>query len=173
MRVLEQYLLSKVLFFLFYDMSFFPDLDRLFKNAENLDPDKIWILAIDEEIKQEIIRMNTKDQMFDKGVDSLNRSLGVYSKRSVEEFGKRAGRLQLFDEGTFYASFKVRVDRAGLTISADTLKTDDEGVTTDLAVRYGIDILGVTDSNQELLIRTFIERNYDRIIFNELMEGVG
>lgn len=154
-------------------MSFFPDLDRLFENAKNLDPDKIWVLAIDEELKQEIIRMNTQDQMFDKGVNSLNRSLGVYSKRSVEEFGKRPGRLQLFDKGTFYASFKVRVDRDGLSIVADTLKTDDDGVTTDLAVRYGIDILGVTDSNQELLIRTFLERNYDRIIFNELMKGVG
>jgi len=132
-------------------MSFFPVLDRLFENAKTIDADSVWVRAVDEEVKHEIIRLNTKDQMFDKGVDSLNRSLGVYSARSVNEFGKRAGRIQLFDTGIFYASFVIRVDLGGLTISADTTKTGEDGI-TDLAVRYGIDILGVTPSNTDLLI---------------------
>ena len=149
----------------------FPDLDRLFENAKNLNPDKIWLMAMDEEVKQEIIRLNTKDQLFDKGIDSLNRSLGVYSKRSIEEFGKRKGRLQLFDTGEFYNSFRILVDAGGLVILADTIKVGDDGV-DDLAVKYGIDILGLEDSNQELLIRTFIEPKYiDAVIF-ELMKGV-
>ena len=152
-------------------MSFFPQLDRLFENAKNLDSDKIWIMAIDEEVKQEIIRMNTKDQMFDKGIDSLNRSLGVYSKRSVAEFGKRPGRIQLFNTGEFYKSFRILVDASGIIIIADTIKVDEKGV-DDLAVKYGIDILGVEDSNQELLVRTFIEPKFIDATINQLMIGV-
>jgi hypothetical protein len=148
-------------------MSFFPVLDTLFENAKNLDADSIWVRAVDEEVKKEIIRLNTKDQMFDKGVNSLNRSLGVYSARSVNEFGKRPGRIQLFDTGLFYASFVIRVDRGGLTISANTQKED-----TDLAVRYGIDILGVTPSNTDLLIRTFLLPKYYGIILNDLFKGI-
>lgn len=152
-------------------MSFFPDLDRLFENAKNLDTDRVWVLAIDEEVKQEIIRLNTRDQMFDKGVDSLNRSLGVYSKRSVEEFGKRPGRIQLFDTGDFYASFSIIVDRGGITIRATTIKVGEGGV-EDLAVKYGIDILGLTPNSLDLLLRTFVVENYQEIILNELFKGV-
>jgi len=152
-------------------MSFFPVLDRLFENAKNLDADRVWVLAIDEEVKQEIIRLNTKDQLFDKGVDSLNRSLGVYSKTSVEKFGKRPGRIQLFDTGLFYASFSIRVDRGGITISANTIKTGEDG-TTDLAVRYGIDILGLTPNSLDLLLRTFVVENYQEILLDELFKGI-
>jgi hypothetical protein len=152
-------------------MSFFPDLDRLFENAKNLDAERVWVLAIDEEVKQEIIRLNTRDQMFDKGVDSLNRSLGVYSKSSVANFGKRPGRIQLFDSGEFYASFSIIVDRGGITISANTIKVDEKGV-DDLAVRYGIDILGLTPQSLDELLRKFVIENYQEIILNELFKGV-
>lgn len=148
-------------------MSFFPVLDKLFDNAKNIDADSVWVRAVDEEVKREIIRLNTKDQMFDKGVDSLNRSLGVYSPTSVSKYGKRKGRIQLFDTGVFFDSFVIRVDRGGLTISADTQKED-----TDLAVRYGIDILGVTPSNTDLLIRTFLLPKYHGIILNDLFKGI-
>ena len=148
-------------------MSFFPVLDRLFDNAKNINADSVWVRAIDEEVKREIIRLNTKDQMFDKGVDSLDRSLGVYSPTSVSKYGKRKGRIQLFDTGVFFDSFTIQVDRGGLTISADTQKED-----TDLAVRYGIDILGVTPSNTDLLIRTFVVPKYHGIILNDLFKGI-
>jgi len=149
----------------------FPVLTQLFNNAKNLNQDRIWILAMDEEVKQEIIRMNTKDQLFDKGVDSLNKSLGVYSQTSVNKYGKRPGRIQLYDTGEFYESFRVLVDESGLVILADALKVGDGGV-DDLAVKYGIDILGITDSNKELLLRTFIEPKYIDAIINDLMKGV-
>jgi len=151
-------------------MSLFPAIDKILDNAVNLNPEKVWVLTFDEEVKQEIIRLNTRDQMFDKGVDSLNRSLGVYSARSVQEFGKRKGRIQLFDEGSFYASFIVRVDRGGITISADTIKTGDDGVTTDLAVRYGIDILGLTDESQHTLIIKLLIDKYVKIVRDEILQ---
>ena len=149
----------------------FPELDKIFHNAKTLNEDTIWITAMDEEVKQEIIRLNTKDQLFDKGIDSLNRSLGVYSKTSVNKYGKRPGRIQLFDTGEFYKSFRVLIDKSGLVILANALKVGDGGV-DDLAVKYGIDIIGITDSNQEELIRTFIRPKYVHAIMKQLMRGI-
>ena len=149
----------------------FPILDKLFHNAKNLNQDTIWVMAIDEDVKREIIRLNTRDQLFDKGVDSLDRSLGVYSKTSVNKYGKRPGRIQLFDSGEFYKSFRVLVDADGLVIFANALKVGDNGV-DDLAVKYGIDIIGVTESNQEELIKKYVKPKYIDAVINQLMMGV-
>ena len=48
--------------------------------------------------------------------------------------------IDLFDTGDFYESFEVKVMSDGFLIEADTIKDGE-----DLRVRWGNDILGLTD----------------------------
>ena len=145
----------------------FPDLDKIFNNAKTLNERFELRFVIDEEVKQDIIKLNTKDQLFDKGIDSLDKTLGNYSQTSVNKYGKRPGHIQLFDEGDFYGSFVIHVTTDEIVIKADTIKED-----TDLSVRYGNDILGLTNDNLDFVIREYILENYQEYIMNALMEGV-
>lgn len=120
----------------------------------NIDEDTIWFNVIDRETQFEIIRLNTEDQLFDEGIRSDGSNLPDYSRRSVEEFGKPNGHIRLRDTGQFYQSFRVKVDKWGLFIAADDVKED-----TVLTEAYGIDILGLTEENTNILIK-MIKRKY-------------
>ena len=143
----------------------FPTLTKIFNNAKTLSERFELRFVIDEEVKQEIIKLNTKDQLFDKGIDSLDKTLGNYSQTSVNKYGKRPGHIQLFDEGDFYGSFVIHVTTDEIVIKADTIKED-----TDL-MKYG-EILGLTNENLDFVIREYILENYSEYIMNALMDGV-
>lgn len=105
-----------------------------------------------------IIELNTRKQLFDKGIDSRGRKLsdigGNYSGYTLqisEEKGrpKRGSDLiDLHDTGDFYNSFRVFLDgQSDFIITADTIKD-----TTDLLAEWGKDILGLTEESLELLV---------------------
>jgi hypothetical protein len=144
---------------------FFPVLDNIFENAKTLAERFELRFVIDEQVKQEIIRLNTEDQLRDKGIDSLNKTLGNYSRTSVNKFGKRPGHIQLLDTGEFYASFTIAVTNDQIIIVADTIKEE-----TDLSARYGIDILGLTEDNIDRIIREYILENYLEYVLNALFQ---
>ena len=144
------------MFFLFIDM-YFEGVLKMLDRATNIDATKAWFFVMDRESQFEIIRLNTEDQLLDEGVDSKDEPLfskrhnrGVYSYMT-EQFTqgrKKAGdHYTLRDTGEFYRSFIVRVDANGFTIVADTQKD-----TTDLSEEYGIDILGLTEENTQVLV---------------------
>ena len=64
--------------------------------------------------------------------------------------------------GEFYQSFVVKVDNSGIIINADTQKES-----TDLSVKYGIEILGLTEENigilRELILVNYREYLRDKI----------
>ena len=81
-----------------------------------------WIFAIDREVQDEIIRLNTEDQLYEEGIDSQGRSLGEYTPYTIEikkSKGQRVDHITLKDTGAFYASFKVRATKTDLIIEAD------------------------------------------------------
>jgi hypothetical protein len=80
-------------------------------------------------------------------------------------YGKSDGHIQLKETGAFYRSFVVKVDPLGISIIADTLK--GSGVDDDLAVRYGIDILGLTEENNNLIVKALTNK-YIQYIENEI-----
>lgn len=124
---------------------FFKEVDTLLDAAINLDEDRAWFFAVDNGVKEEIIQLNTIDQLFDRGVDSLNRSLGDYSPFTVEEKkrkGQKYTNITLKDDGDFYKSFKVEVTATEIRISANPIK-DDNNLFDD----FGSEIVGLTDQN--------------------------
>lgn len=107
------------------------------------------IVFNDVRIKNEIIRLNTREQLFQKGIYSDGNSLGEYSPFTVEvkkKKGQRHDHITLEDTGDFYGSFKVSADRISITIDANPIK-DDNNLFDD----FGEDILGLTDESRKKL----------------------
>jgi len=134
----------------------FGQIEDIIERASKLDENSAWFQVIDREMQWEIIRLNTIDQLEKEGLKSDGSYLPDYSKTSVEVYGKEDGHIKLRDTGEFYRSFVVKVDPKGIEIIADTSK----GTTAndDLAVRYGINILGLTEENNNVIVNALINK---------------
>lgn len=157
-------------------------LRRMAKNAINLEKNRkrIFLKIVgDKYIQSFIIDLNRKDQLFDKGEDAEGKGIGSYSAAtevitdgetytfSGETKSKKQGDpIFLYDTGAFFRSFKIRKDRDGIYIEANTIKGND-----DLAVEYGKQILGLSDESKaklaEEILSLFIEETK-----NEIFKGV-
>lgn len=114
------------------------------------------LIFVDPAFKKLIIELNTNDQLYNKGIDSLGRELGNYSPATIEgtknfpgkiEKGQRYDHITLNDTGKFYESFKVTLKGTEIIITAQTLKED-----TDLLKEWGEEILGLTNENLQRVI---------------------
>lgn len=128
------------------------------KRASELSFDKAFILAVNEDVKNEIIRLNTRDQLFEKGQDSKGISLGTYQPFTItwkQEHGQPFDRVTLSNEFDFYKSFRVYVDRSTLDIiiEADGAEKDDK----DLRDVYGEDIIGLNAENLQIIIDMILD----------------
>lgn len=118
----------------------------------NLDEDELLRSILDrEDIREFIIFLNTEKQLFEKGINSLGGSLGIYTQFTIEEKKKKGqpfDRVTLRDTGEFHESWEITVtQQADLIFDADDEKQD-----TSLFEKYGIDILGLTEESLEVLI---------------------
>ena len=126
---------------------------NLTNNIKNLDAGKIAInLLFKDEIRQYVLDLNRIDQLFDEGIDSEGNILGEYTYNTevISKGRKRAGsNYTLYDTGAFYKSFDVAVySDKSFTIDAETIKEDG----TDLARKFGKNILGLSGANLNKLI---------------------
>lgn len=96
-----------------------------------------------------IIELNTKKQLYDKGVDAKGESLGEYSlytRALKQERGQINDHVTLNDTGDFYNSFSVYLNGSNFIVSANTIKD-----TSDLIADWGRDILGLNEESLKLL----------------------
>ena len=134
-------------------------------NRMKINENKAFIFSITNDTKDEIIRLNTEDQLFEEGIDSMGDTLGDYSDVSVEVYGKRRGHIQLYETGEFYNSFVIKVDKKGIDIIADTQKESQ-----DLAQSFGIEILGLTTENTAYL-KDFILEGYWEYVRQQILSA--
>jgi len=145
----------------------FTRLDRLFSALDNLTEDKIWLFAVDKDVQDEIIRINTEDQLEEEGIDSLGRKLGDYAPSTIaykRQKGQRYDHVTLKDEGDFYNSFNVKVNVNEIIIDAD----DSSKYNKPLFEVWGVDVLGLTDDNMNYIKQMILE-NYINFVLNELL----
>jgi len=119
---------------------------HILNKAIKLDEVKAWKFAIDVDLKKYIIKLNTIDQLFDDGIDSLGDSLGEYSPFTVELKkikGQPTDRITLKDTGKFYKTFKIEVKNDSFFINANPIKEDNN-----LFDDFGDEIVGLTEENQ-------------------------
>lgn len=96
-----------------------------------------------------VLKLNTNDQLFDSGVDSMGKKIEpkytastVATKRSK---GQPTGRVTLRDKGDFHASFFVLYEDDRFTIFSDDPKAKY------LFDKYGDDVLGLNKESVEAL----------------------
>lgn len=119
---------------------------HILNKAIKLDEVKAWKFAIDVDLKKYIIKLNTIDQLFDDGIDSLGDSLGEYSPFTVELKkikGQPTDRITLKDTGKFYKTFKIEIKNDSFFINANPIKEDNN-----LFDDFGNEIVGLTEENQ-------------------------
>jgi hypothetical protein len=114
-------------------------------------------------VKGFVIKMNTEEQLYNKGIDSEGETLesigGDYAdvtKDIKSRNNQIYDHITLKDTGDFYKSWRVYVANNTIVIQASTKKTDH-----DLKERWGENILGLTDESLRKLI------NYGRIKYRE------
>ena len=117
-------------------------------------------LRIVKESESEILDLNRKDQLFDKGIDRDGDRLGSYTPTTVQikqQKGQPFDRTTLFDTGDFYNSFKLKIQGFGdkLNIFATDVKTRP------LVIKYGA-IFGLTKENQYKLDKEIIKPKLDK-----------
>lgn len=145
----------------------FTRFDKLFSALDNLTEDKIWLFAVDKDVQDEMIRINTEDQLEEEGIDSLGRKLGDYAPSTIaykRRKGQRYDHVTLKDEGDFYNSFNVKVNVNEIIIDAD----DSSKYNKPLFEVWGVDVLGLTDENMTY-IKEMILENYIKFVLNELL----
>ena len=129
---------------------------RRLAELEGQEP-RIFKIVLDvPQIKELIVRLNTEDQLGEKHVDAKGQALfskinkrGVYSRlteRITAGFKKAGTQYNLNLTGEFWDSFRVVITEDEICILANPTKED-----TDLFIEYGPDIVGLTDSNLEIL----------------------
>jgi hypothetical protein len=139
----------------------------LYRRLALLTDDNLWFNAVDNRVIEFIIDLNTNDQLFEDGIDSLGRQLGDYAPFTVESKkgkGDRYDHITLKDTGKFYDSWTVRVDKRGLELDADDFSHYDEP----LFSIYGEDVLGLTDENKDK-ITAIIRENYINYVRQQLL----
>ena len=145
----------------------FTRLDKLFSALDNLNEDQIWLFAVDKDVQDEMIRINTEDQLEEEGIDSLGRKLVDYAPSTIaykRRKGQRYDHVTLKDEGDFYNSFNVKVNVNEIIIDAD----DSSKYNKPLFEVWGVDVLGLTDDNMNY-IKEMILENYINFVLNELL----
>jgi hypothetical protein len=129
--------------------------------------DNAFKLVFDrEDVKDEIIRLVTIEQLYEKGVDETGQSIQPegYAPYTITQkilTGERYDHVTLKQTGQFYDSFEVIVTNDELTITANDLKGEKR-----LFNIYGNEIAGLTDESMESLL-LFI-----RDVVFEILEGL-
>jgi len=117
----------------------------------------------DKTIQDEIVRLNTIDQLFEKGENSLGVRLenigGEYSYVTIlrkNQLGQPFDHITLKDNGDFYKSFEVIANTGDTYV---TIKTNPFKEGKNILDRWGADVVGLNTENTQWLrneIRTQI-----------------
>jgi len=129
------------------------------KNVRDNIPDQT--IGIVKRNESEILDLNRRSQLYDKGINSLGLDLKPYAFFTIQIkqlLGQPFDRTTLNYSGSFYRGFKINVNDMTLSFDSDDSKTND------LIGKYGRNIFGLTTENQNKL-------NYE-IIQPELLEYI-
>ena len=107
------------------------------------------VLATNKEWQTKALQLN-REQLY-SGVDSENRSLGVYSLKTILDKQRKnqpTDRVTLRDTGDFYASLYLVQKEKSFEIDS---KDADQTKVNKLLDVYGENIFGVTEQNKVIL----------------------
>jgi len=147
-----------------------PRVSKILKRAQNLDKNLIWIESMNEQVQDEIIRLNTEDQLGDKGIDSLDQSLGDYAPFTVRvrsSLGLQTDHIDFKVTGEYWESWDTEVRRDVLVITVNESRYDE--LVNDLG--FSPDHVGLTIANWDKVIREYIQPNWVESVKKQLLSA--
>lgn len=110
-----------------------------------------------------IIELNTREQLFKKGINIEGEVVGFYSPvtESIDPNKKAGTHFTFEDTGFFLDSWRISFDATGILIDADGQKDN-----VNLFQKYGENLKGLTDESLQILIDE-IKRHLPRYILKE------
>jgi len=117
--------------------------------------------------KSQIIDLNTDDQLYDKGIDSLGNRLQEYAYFTIEIktlLGQPRDRTTLFYSGKFHQGFTYIYNSEKFEL--EIYSTDEKS--SKLVAKYGRDIFGLTTSNKLYLNNNIIKPKLDEWLLKYL-----
>lgn len=145
----------------------FTPINKLIDKIQRLSDVAVWnFIANRPDVKNEIIRLNTIEQLYNKGIDSKGITLGIYSDFTIAKKEKDHlpfDRVTLFQTGEFYRSWTIIVTLSGWDIEAD-----DEKDSMALFEVYGEDVKGLTPENTQKL-KEFILPIVQNYVYKQLL----
>lgn len=135
-----------------------------------LDANKILKAILSNKgLQADIMELNTRFQLFEKGIDRDGFLLGTYSLATELISGgvKIHGQHYTFlDTGKFLASWRFYNQDKSFTMDADPMK--DNGV--NLFEKYGEQLIGFTDEHLQLIIE-WIQDAFKPVLLGYLQTG--
>lgn len=133
-----------------------------------LNSEQIWRETFtDQDIQNFIIKeLIQDDQLMKRGVDDRDKIIGYYSRATEIITGgrkKEGTPYNLFDTGEFYRSMEIEVASDYFMVDADPVKVDEKGKKTNLFIRYGEGIIGLTEQNTDKLVEKIREKYLEKI----------
>jgi len=147
----------------------FDEIRQLKVNMSKITAASVLDILINQTKFQDlIIRLNTEEQLFKKGIDSEGETLGIYAEFTIKQKQKKGqptAHVTLKDTGDFYGTWTVTTNNGDIFIEADGDKPDKN-----LMDVYGEEIVGLLESNLQILIDE-IETDTPEIVENLLLTG--
>lgn len=134
------------------------DLQKIVTRLQNFQDSLIDFIK-DELMENEelIVTMNSDEQLFEEGINRVGVSISDYMPYTIKTLaiktikGQPTDRVTLRDTGDFESSFWVEFGTDKFEIKASDFKTEK------LIVKYGKQIMGLTDDNLDYIISAKIK----------------
>lgn len=143
-------------------------LETLLKNVSGLNVDHL-ILEACKEVEKQIVKLNTKNQLFFRGINANDRKLKPYAESTRRH--KIAKNLPtwttLYETGKFHSSFRLEIRGEEIWFTAPENERGRGFSLRDHLVKvYGKDIFGLTEDSMERLKKMILEELYKLIAKN-------
>lgn len=130
---------------------------KILDNAQRLNDREAFKEAIDTEVKELIIKLNTSEQLGKKGIDSEGDSLGEYAPFTVVErssLGLQTDHIDFKVTGDYWKSWEVKESGGEILISVDSSVFNE--LVNDL--KFSATHVGLTEENLAILADLILTR---------------
>lgn len=135
---------------------------ELVQKGKNLKEEIIFTELMQREIASEEAQYQlANEQMYERGIDGLGEPIGEYTemtKQIKQSKGQRTDHMTLRDTEAFHSSIKIgNVTANQAEIDSEPIKSDG----TNLLLKYGTDILEMTQESNERMSAALVDEAVD------------
>ena len=131
--------------------------DRTLAKAKRLNETAAWRFAIDKDVRDMIIKLNTKAQLGEEGIDAFEQTLGEYAAFTIDERlskGLQVDHVDFKVTGQYWDSWTITVNNDAILIDVDSDRYNE--LVEEL--RFSAEHVGLTPDNLGVIIQMALDR---------------